>query len=197
VDDVTATPDPAATSDPRAGGLPVTVVVSRRPVPGREAELLAWAEGIRSAASTFPGHLGAEIYAPSAPDRDELVIAFSFASAADLSAWEHSAERRDWLARGERLVAGPTRTHAVGGFESLFATAPGQAVVPPPKWKTALIIAMALYPASLLLNWLLPPYIGGWPLAVRVLVTTALIVPIMVWLGVPYLSRWLRRWLHP
>jgi antibiotic biosynthesis monooxygenase (ABM) superfamily enzyme len=39
-------------------GLPVTVVVARRPVPGREAELDAWVHGIVEAANAFPGNPG-------------------------------------------------------------------------------------------------------------------------------------------
>ena len=186
-------PDSPAT----ASALPVTVVISRRPAPGREAELLEWAHGIRDAASRFPGHLGAEIYPPKAPDCDDLVLAFSFANAEALTAWEHSDERQSWLDRGASLLEGEVRTHAVSGFEGIFAPAPGGGVVPPPRWKTAAIIAMALYPVSLLLNWLLGPHLAPLNIFVRVLINVAIIVPYMAWVGVPYLTRWLRNWLHP
>ena len=186
-------PDSPAT----ASALPVTVVISRRPAPGREAELLEWAHGIRDAASRFPGHLGAEIYPPKAPDCDDLVLAFSFANAEALTAWEHSDERQSWLDRGASLLEGEVRTHAVSGFEGIFAPAPGGGVVPPPRWKTAAIIAMALYPVSLLLNWLLGPHLAPLNIFVRVLINVAIIVPYRAWVGVPYLTRWLRNWLHP
>ena len=177
-------------------GLPVTVVISRTPAPGKEDELVAWAYGVQEAASRFPGHLGAQIYPPSTSDCNELVMAFSFASAETLSEWEHSDERREWLRKAERLIVGEARAHAASGFESIFSHAPGQAVVPPPRWKTATIIAMALYPISLLLNWLLGPHIAGWNIFLRVALTTVIVVPYMAWLGVPYLTRWLRAWLH-
>lgn len=182
--------------DAEPAGLPVTVVIARRPAPGREADLLAWADGIGRAASDFPGHLGAQIFAPAPPERDELVVAFSFASAADLSAWEHSTVRQEWLERSRSMIEGAATTHTVRGFEALFVPEPGQRVVAPPKWKTAAIIALALYPISLLLNWLLAPQISSWNIWLRVAVTTAIVVPFMVWVGVPYLSRWLRGWLH-
>lgn len=178
-------------------GLPVTVVISRRPAPGREQELVDWAHGITGVASQFPGHLDAQIYPPSAPDCEDLVVAFTFASADQLSVWEHSAERRTWVEKARPLVEGEARTHGVSGFEGIFSHAPGQAVVPPPRWKTATIIALALYPMSLLLNWLLGPQIAGLNIVVRVAINVAIIVPYMAWVGVPYLSRWLRPWLHP
>jgi uncharacterized protein len=175
--------------------LPVTAVVSRRPVAGREAELEEWARGIVSAATAFPGHLGAQIYPPG-PERDDLVLAFSFASADDLSAWERSEVRLAWVRRADGLVAGPATTHALSGLESIFA-APLRAASPPPRWKTAVVIALALYPASFVLSWLVAPRVADQPLWLRVLLTVVLVVPWMTWLGVPWVSRALKPWLHP
>jgi antibiotic biosynthesis monooxygenase (ABM) superfamily enzyme len=184
------------TNDAAPSSLPVTVVVSRRPAPGREAELEAWAHGIVAVAEKFPGHLAAQVFRPSPPDRDDLVIAFSFANADALSAWERSDERREWLEQGSELVTGVATTHAVSGFEGIFAHTPGHPVVPPARWKTAAIIALALYPMSLLVNWLLVPHLADLNVALRTLLSVAIIVPYMAWLGVPLLSRWLRGWLR-
>jgi uncharacterized protein len=179
-----------------AGALPVTVVLSRRPAPGREQDLLAWADRMTKAAGRFPGHLGAQIYPPDAPDHPDLVIAFSFSTAAELSDWEHSDERRAHLEAARDLVVGEARAHSVSGFEGIFSYAPGQSVVPPPRWKTAIVIGLAIYPMSLLVSWLLGPYLADWNVALRVLATTLIVVPYMSWLGVPYLSRWMSGWLH-
>ena len=180
------------TSHPAGVHLPVSVVVSRRPAPGRAGDLVAWAHDIVAAAQEFDGHLGAQVYPPSPPDREDLVIAFSFTDAHALSAWEHSAVRAEHLRRAEPLVAGPSRAHAVDALESLFS---GPGAPAPPRWKTAVVILLALYPASLLVNGLLTPHLAGWPLPLRLLVPTVLIVPWMVWGGVPWLSRLLRGWL--
>ncbi len=167
--------DPTATH-PASLPLPVTVVVSRRPVPGASTELLQWARGISHAASQFPGHLGAQIYEPAPPGCEDLVIAFSFANAADLSGWENSDERRSWIDRAREITVGTQTAHGLSGFEGIFAPV-ARASTAPPRWKTAAVIAMALYPASLLINWLLVPHLGSWNLFLRVLLTTALIVP--------------------
>jgi antibiotic biosynthesis monooxygenase (ABM) superfamily enzyme len=186
-------PEQPVTTEP----LPVTVVVSRRPAPGAEQELLEWAAGISAAAAHFPGHLGAQVYPPMAPDREDVVIAFSFADAAALSVWEHSDERRSWIERARGVTVGTQTAHALSGFEGIFAPVTQATVTPPPRWKSAVVIALALYPASLVINWLVVPLVGSWNLFLRVLVTTALIVPFMVWLGVPWISARLRRWLRP
>ena len=179
-----------------AEGLPVTVVLSRRPAPGREQDLLGWAGRIVAAAGRFPGHLGAEVFPPDPPERPDLVMAFSFANAAALSAWEHSHERQALLDESRSLVVGEARAHTASGFEGIFAQVPGQPVAPPPRWKTAVVIGLALYPVSLLLAWLLAPHLTGWNVVARVALTTLIVVPYMSWLGVPYLSRWLRPWLQ-
>jgi antibiotic biosynthesis monooxygenase (ABM) superfamily enzyme len=182
-------------SAPGPQPLAVTVVVSRRPVPGREAELTRWAEGITEAASQFPGHLGAQVFPPGSPEREDLVIAFSFATAADLSSWEDSEERRAWLTKSEPLAAGVLRAHDYSGFEGLFSPSVHATASPPPRWKTGVVIATALFPMSLLLNWLLMPQLSSWNVVLRVALSVAIIVPWMVYLGVPYLTRWLRPWL--
>jgi antibiotic biosynthesis monooxygenase (ABM) superfamily enzyme len=173
----------------------VTVVLSRRPASGREADLESWAHGISRAAATFPGHLGAQIYPPLSGDRDDLIIAFSFATAADLTSWEASEERADWLAKSRPLTEGATRAHAVSGFEGIFAPSIHATATPPPRWKTGVVIAIALFPMSLLLNWLLMPFLTSWNVLLRVALSVAIIVPWMVYVGVPYLTKWLRRWL--
>lgn len=185
-----------------ASQLPVTVVVSRRPKPGHEGDLVAWAEGISAAAAQFPGHLGRTIYPPSAPDREDMVLVFSFATADELAAWETSEVRREWLARGNAISEGPQHLSALTGFESIFSPSVGATKSPPPRWKTGTVIAMALFPLSLLLNLLVMPFVPATgtfviDVLIRVTVSVAIIVPYMVYLAMPNLTRWLRNWLHP
>ena len=183
--------------------MPVTVVVSRRPKPGREADLVAWAEGISDAATVFPGHLGRTIYPPAAPDRQDLVMVFSFDTAEHLTEWEASDVRRDWLAKGDAIAEGQQHFHGLTGFESIFSPTVGVTKSPPPKWKTGAVIAIALFPLSLVLNWFVMPYL---PLVgdnfyvnalERVTVSVAIIVPYMVYFAMPRLTKALRKWLHP
>ena len=173
--------------------LPVTVVVSRRPAAGREAALAAWAQGLLDLAGRFPGYLAGEVMSTHDAEGD-LVVAISWANADAVHFWERSEERDAWLARADDLLEGPARPQLVSGFESIFA--PSASSTPVPRWKTAVVIALAIYPASLVVNLVLGPAIAGWPLPLRVLVTTAVLVPFMVWAGVPWLSRRLDGWLH-
>lgn len=177
--------------------LPVTVVVSRRPKPGHEQDLVDWANGISEVAETFSGHLGRQVYPPSLPDRSDLVIAFSFASAAELRAWETSPQRAEWLKKADAIAEGPQHTVGLTGFESIFSPSVGVTKSPPPRWKTGVIIGLALFPLSLLLNWLVMPHLSSWNVVLRVALSTLIIVPYMIYFAVPWLTKSLRGWLHP
>ena len=173
--------------------LPVTIVVSRRPSPGHERELAAWAEGLLDLASRFPGHLAGEVMTTNDLAGD-LVVAISWANADAVHFWERSDERDAYLSQADDLLAGPARPEMVSGFESIFAPSLSTSAVP--RWKTAIVIVLAIYPASLVLNLVLGPVIRDWPLPLRVLTTTVILVPFMVWAGVPWLTRRLDGWLH-
>ena len=123
--------------------LPVTIVVSRRPAPGRERDLAEWADGLLGLAERFPGHLAGEVMATHDLEGD-LVVAISFENADAVHFWERSEERAAWLARADELLSEPARPEMVTGFESIFAASSSTHAVP--RWKPAVVIALAIYP---------------------------------------------------
>jgi antibiotic biosynthesis monooxygenase (ABM) superfamily enzyme len=66
----------------------------------------------------------------------------------------------------------------------------------PPRWKTAVLVWVAIYPSITLVLWLAGPRIQSWPLAVRTLAITAFVVPLMAFLLLPVLQRLLGPWLR-
>jgi uncharacterized protein len=67
----------------------------------------------------------------------------------------------------------------------------------PPRWKTAIVVWLAIYPTITLVLWLAGPSIADWPLALRTLAITAVVVPLMVYLLMPAFQRLLKPWLRP
>lgn len=175
--------------------MPVTAVIARRPAPGREAELLAWADDFTAAAAGFDGHTETRVFAPMPPDNEDLVIAMTFDTAEHLAAWERSGMRAALREQARPLVEGRPRAFAASGLEAILGGQPGEAVVPPPRWKTAIVIIIAVYPLTLLSQWLLAPHIGDWPLLLRALPTSLLLPVYVAYVGGPVVSRLLRRWL--
>jgi uncharacterized protein len=185
---------------PEAAAPPsVTVSVTRRALPGREAEMHAWVQAGQRLASQFPGFLGAGHLRP-AGDRDVWHMLYRFADDTSLRAWESSGERQWWLASALGLVQEQQverRTGIEGWFDEpsgrvVSTTGPGA----PPRWKQACVIWVAFFPTNLLAQWLLTPLLGDWPLALRVLLLTLVLIPVMTYLVLPVVTRRLQWWLE-
>ena len=77
-------------------------------------------------------------------------------------------------------------------------TLPNRAVTqPPPRYKTAILVLVGLYPVVLLLNLVLRPVLAGLSNPLQVLVSLIISIPIMVWIVLPQLTRLFFRWLYP
>ncbi len=68
--------------------------------------------------------------------------------------------------------------------------------LPPPRWKTALVVWIAIYPSITLLSWLAGPWLMQLPLMVRTLVLTGILVPLLVFVLLPFLHKALHGWIH-
>ena len=97
---------------------PVTVLVARRVVPGREVEFETWASELTRAASAFDGFLGAGLLRPGHVGELWHVV-YRFASADELARWEHSQTRSDLLAHGERVMS-TSHERRMTGLETWF-----------------------------------------------------------------------------
>ncbi|MEZ1315932.1 antibiotic biosynthesis monooxygenase [Pseudomonas fluorescens] len=169
---------------------PVTLMVARRVADGRYQDLMTWLREGEQLATDFQGYLGSGVLAPP-PGGDEFQIIFRFANEQTMHAWEHSASRTAWLARGSDLFAHKTE-HRVSGIEGWFGAA-GQR---PPRWKQAVAIWLAFFPVSLLFNLALGPLLGEMSLLPRVLVSTLCLTPLMVYFFIPLSTRLLAGWLN-
>jgi antibiotic biosynthesis monooxygenase (ABM) superfamily enzyme len=67
----------------------------------------------------------------------------------------------------------------------------------PPRHKLALLTWLGAYPVITLILALLGPALVAWPLALRTLVLSVLMVVTLTWLVMPALTRALRSWLSP
>jgi antibiotic biosynthesis monooxygenase (ABM) superfamily enzyme len=67
----------------------------------------------------------------------------------------------------------------------------------PPRYKLALLTWVAAYPVITLILGLLGPELATWPLGLRTLVVSVLMVATLTWLVMPGLTRLLRPWLRP
>jgi antibiotic biosynthesis monooxygenase (ABM) superfamily enzyme len=184
---------------------PITVAVERRVDPGRQAEALAWVQAGTSLASQRPGYLGSG-WVRSGAGSTLWYMLYRFADAPSLAGWESSEERRWWLHSGEEFVRegrAERRTGIEGWFDvpaSRVVEADGPSVAAaPPRWKQAVSIWLGFFPANLVFT-LAVGLVPGWPSlppALRVLLTTLALTPLMTYLVLPFVTARLRHWLRP
>ncbi|MBI5516307.1 MAG: antibiotic biosynthesis monooxygenase [Deltaproteobacteria bacterium] len=175
------------------GTTPVTVIVTRSIRAGREAEYETWLRGVFEVSRTFPGHLGIDVLRPAPGDREWTLI-FRYDSPEHLKAWIDSDARKDWLARVEPLTDGHVNVKTLSGLEAWFSI-PGRALATPPRYKMALLTWLVVYPLVVALGAGLAPLVGGLPRPVQALVSTAMMVPLMTWVVMPWVTRIFRPWL--
>ncbi|WP_298392814.1 hypothetical protein [Flavobacterium sp.] len=65
----------------------------------------------------------------------------------------------------------------------------------PPKWKFAVMVWIAIYPSITLVSLLIGDCIKSFPLPVRTLIMTGILVPLMVFVLLPLLRKLLGNWL--
>lgn len=85
---------------------PITISVSRRVRPGREADFEDWIRGVAEAASHFDGQQGLSILRPSDQTGGRYVLIYRFDSYEHAAAWETSPERAHWVAKLEGISHG-------------------------------------------------------------------------------------------
>lgn len=66
----------------------------------------------------------------------------------------------------------------------------------PKKWKFALLIWSFIYPAISLLSLTLFPLLADFPSAIKSLITSLILVPVMVWLYIPFVNKRFAIWLR-
>lgn len=183
------------------GGMPapVTVSVTRHVDPSQASEMLAWVQAGATLAQRFDGFLGSGWVRPSADSREWHML-YRFADADALAAWEASPQRAWWLAAAQGRIEA-TRVERRTGIEGWFDEPQHvEASIPappaPPRWKQMVIIFIVFYPLSVVANWLGSLTMAEVWLPLRVLVTVAVMTPLMTYLALPWITRRMAWWLN-
>jgi antibiotic biosynthesis monooxygenase (ABM) superfamily enzyme len=183
---------------------PVTVSIHRVVSPERVPDVTAWVQAGVQLANRWDGFLGSG-WLRAAEGSSDWYMLYRFADAERLEAWESSPERKEWLAEGAGLVQ-ERRVEKRTGIENWF-DAPtrldeqsGPPLLPaPPRWKQSVAIWLGFFPVNLaftaLMGWLVPAF-GELDVVLRVLITTAVLTPVMSFWVLPWVTARLAGWLH-
>jgi antibiotic biosynthesis monooxygenase (ABM) superfamily enzyme len=175
----------------------VAVLTSRTVRPGLEERFEAALHEFISDSLHEDGQLGVHVVRPvPGSGSREYGILRRFSDQASRDRFYSSPLFREWEKTVAPLTEGEPARQELSGLETWF-TLPGQrAIVPPPRWKMAIVTVVGVYPASLLVPWLLNPVIAGLPVALQALFIAVGIVTILTWVIMPFLAKVLSPWLN-
>ena len=191
------TGQPATTADPAPAGEPVALVLSRQVRPGHEQAFEQVLHRLAGAVRSQPGHLDVTVLRPAPGGPPLYTIVSHFRTRADADAWLASAERARLVAEADLHAAGELQTRYVSGLEGWLAAPGAPVLVPPARWKTALVSAAGILPRLEAAGYLLAPRLAALPVWARPLISVLIVIPLLQYAVMPPLTRAARPFLYP
>lgn len=180
---------------------PVTLMVRRTPILGKEREFEEVLADTIQEALTFPGHLGVTVLRPDGDESGEYRLIVKYDSPENLRRWERSPKAAHWFAKLAELEAKPAVFDRLCGLETWFALPQVEAglapIVPPPRYKMAIVTLIGVLPTITALLYLLGPLMRDLPLFARALILGPLMVFLLTYIIMPQLTRLFKGWLYP
>jgi len=176
---------------------PVAVLTLRRVKPGCEERFEVELHDFIARSLHAEGQLGVHVLRPEPGSGSrEYGIVRRFSSPDYRERFYDSSLFQQWEATVAPLTEGGPKRQELSGLETWF-TLPGQrSVIPPPRWKMAIVTVVGVWPASMLVPWLLNPLVSGLPAPFQALCVAVGIVVLLTWVIMPLLVRILSPWLQ-
>ncbi|TQF73863.1 antibiotic biosynthesis monooxygenase [Rhodococcus spelaei] len=176
---------------------PGTAVFEHAVAPGRESRFVAAQARLASVIAEFPGFEGSAVLGPRGAGRWFSVLRFR--TDRQLAVWMASSRRHEAL---PELRSELTEDFAVVAsstpFGSILRVQDGRAAVTP-RWKTAMLVLLVLYPTVMTLSRFLTPHFVDWgaPLWLSTWLGQIASVALLTFTLMPAATRRFRRWLDP
>ena len=170
---------------------PITTILKIKYKEGFKEDCLQWMLETASVASNFDGFIEKNICISAETER-ELLNIFTFGNNECLQRWENSAERKHQTKKGEKFVIAIKQKSQLTGLEFMFPS-----VKPPKRWKMVVITVCIIF---ILLNSLVP-FLQHFfsllhlPILLKSLFGVVVMVSLMTFLILPFLTKVLGRWL--
>ena len=150
-----------------------------------------------AAVRSQPGHLDVTVLGPAPGGPPIYTIVSHFQTGADAEAWQASPQRARLIAEADLHAAGELQTRYVSGLEGWLAAPGAPVLVPPARWKTALVSAVGIVPLLEAASYLLAPRLAAWPVWARPLISVVIVIPLLQYAVMPLLTRATRGFLYP
>jgi antibiotic biosynthesis monooxygenase (ABM) superfamily enzyme len=170
--------------------MAIHVAITRKITPGKEEEFKESLHNFLGQSFIHKGVHGAAIISsfPGA-DNNEIGILRTFEDEKERDAFYASDLFKQWETYASSITE-PAVYRQLTGLEAWFRSS-----TPPPRWKMAIATLCGVFPTSIFLY-----YSTGWllinlPVPLRLFITATLMVGILTWMVMPFITKILRLWL--
>jgi uncharacterized protein len=188
---------PGTAANQAAVAEPVALVLSRQARPGHERAFEEVLHSLATAVRAQPGHLDVTVLRPAPGGPPIYTIVSHFQTRADADAWLASPQRARLVAEAGLHATGELQTRYVSGLEGWLATPGAPVLVPPARWKTALVSAAGILPLLEAVSYLLSPRLAALPVWARPLISVVIVIPLLQYALRPLLTRATRGFPYP
>lgn len=175
-----------------------SVVITHRVLEDKQPQYEAWLNEIGPVCKASKGLLDLHVIRPIKGISDTYTIMIRYDTEQHLKQWMASDARKQLIAKAQHLRAGNDDFYIKSGLDFWFAPEGAKAKIPV-RWKQFLITWSAIYPLVSCLPLLLIPLFRwlGLPANhyIDVLIITAIVVWLMVYIVMPRYTKLVRNWL--
>jgi antibiotic biosynthesis monooxygenase (ABM) superfamily enzyme len=183
---------------PQPDSSAVSLIVSTRVAPGKEAEFKAWNQRINAAQAHYPGFQGFKITPPVPNVQDDWMTVVQFDNQDHLNAWLTSADRKRLLNEGNSIFTESHTRTVRSAFAQWFPLEGASGAAP--VWKMNMLVLLGLYPIVFLFGFFVQsPFIMGKfgvPFFAALFVGNVVSVLLLTYV-VPWVSARFGWWLKP
>jgi antibiotic biosynthesis monooxygenase (ABM) superfamily enzyme len=172
---------------------PITVVLSRSVIAGKEKEYEKLAHKAIRSSSKYTGHEGTIVIKEG--DRRYHLI-YRFSNHGKLNKWLGSKERQALRLQINEITEESVDIQKLTGFETWFKIPDQTSQKSPPRYKMWLATLLGAYPVVVLFQALLGSKIEKWPLLVRSAIFPLILLTIMMYGVMPWVTKLLKPWLY-
>lgn len=178
--------------------LGATAVITHRIETRKQAQYERWLNEIVPLCQAAPGFLDWHIVRPIRGLTEAYTVIIRFDTQEHLRSWLESKDRANLIKKVKPLIANQDGIHISSGLDFWFTPAGSKAKIPA-RWKQYLMTWSAIYPLVMGIPLAVLPQLDkiGFPdnHALRMLLLTAIIVFLMVYIVMPRYTKLMQRWL--
>ncbi len=152
----------------------VTFVISRNIKPGYEKEYDDWLRRYLAIETKAPGYLGTTIIMSGGTKSAIRYIIQRYEDKASMTAWKDSQQSLNLIEEANNYSIPHYESSTC--IETWFTLPDLKTMVPPPRWKMAIVVFIAAYGISSLSRYILTPYLGEWPILSSTIIFTGILV---------------------